>query len=506
MRQLKQTLSNNSMKKAFGMLSRLCFAALIGSLTLTAASCSSKDDEPTPSKENPEVIYKGNVAYSNGLVFNGNELGNGTQNFHLTGNVTLTKGTYLLKGWVYVDEGARLTIPAGTVIKGEKETMAALIVEPGGYCEMKGTAQEPIVMTSAQAPGQRRPGDWGGLIVCGKGLNNQGTQQIEGGPTTIHGGDAKNDNSGIYSYIRVEFAGYPFDTDKEINGVTFGSVGSGTQVDHIQVSYSNDDSFEWFGGSVNCSYLVAYKGWDDDFDTDNGFSGDVKYCLSVRDPRIADTSQSNGFESDNNASGAETTPFTSANFSNITLIGPMTAKNTGFANNSDYINAGNVFPDNGSKLGKYQAAVQIRRSSKLNISNMLAVGFPIGLIVDGEKGQSVAYAKAGDFQLINSIFSGMTVLGTDKNKEYEDYLYDYSTKTEDRSVVSFSHSFFLAGLGNKTMEESVLGLTDPAMTGQNYCPSTEISDGKGGYIGAFRNTSDNWLKGWTNFDPQNTVY
>ena len=212
-------------------------------LCLMAASCSSNEDAPKPQENNPEVTYKGNVAYSAGLVFNGNELGNGTQNFHLTGDVTLAKGTYLLKGWVYVDEGATLRIPAGTVIKGEKETMAALIIEPGGYCEMKGTVQEPIVMTSAQAPGQRRPGDWGGLIICGKGLNNQGTQQIEGGPTTIHGGDNNADNSGIYQYIRVEFAGYPFDTDKEINGITFGSVGSGTTVDHLQVSYSNAVSY-----------------------------------------------------------------------------------------------------------------------------------------------------------------------------------------------------------------------------------------------------------------------
>lgn len=434
-------------------------------LCLMAASCSSNEDAPKPQGNNPEVTYKGNVAYSDGLVFNGNELGNGTQNFHLTGDVTLAKGTYLLKGWVYVDEGATLRIPAGTVIKGEKETMAALIIEPGGYCEMKGTVQEPIVMTSAQAPGQRRPGDWGGLIICGKGLNNQGTQQIEGGPTTIHGGDNNADNSGIYQYIRVEFAGYPFDTDKEINGITFGSVGSGTTVDHMQVSYSNDDSFEWFGGAVNCKYLVAYRGWDDEFDTDNGFSGTVEYGLSIRDPRIADTSQSNGFESDNNASGAETTPFTSAKFRNITLIGPITAKNTDFTNTSDYITAGDVFPDNGSKLGKFQAAVQIRRSSKLNISNLLAVGYPIGLIVDGEKGQSVGYAKAGEFKLENSIFCGMSVLGTDKNKEYEDYFYDYPTKTEDRSIVSFSHSFFLSGLGNKTMEESLLGLSDPANAG-----------------------------------------
>ena len=212
------------MNKTTKLSGRSLIKAIACVLSLLAASCSSNDDEPQTQGNNPEVTYKGNVAYSNGLVFNGNELGNGTQNFHLTGEVSLEKGTYLLKGWVYVDDGAKLHIPAGTIIKGEKETMAALIIEPGGYCEMKGTAEEPIVMTSAQAPGQRRPGDWGGLIICGKGLNNQGTQQIEGGPTTIHGGNIKADNSGIYSYIRVEFAGYPFDTDKEINGVTFGWV------------------------------------------------------------------------------------------------------------------------------------------------------------------------------------------------------------------------------------------------------------------------------------------
>ena len=363
------------MKKEFKTIGK---CVLMGMALTLAASCSSdNNDGPDAPKTDPQVTYQGNVAFSTGILFNdGKDLGNGTQNFHFTGDVTLEKGTYNLKGWVYIDAGAKLRIPAGTVIKGDKQTMAALIVEPGGYVEMKGTAQQPIVMTSAQAPGQRRPGDWGGLIICGKAKNNQNTQQIEGGPTTIHGGNNDADNSGIYQYIRVEFAGYPFDTDKEINGVTFGSVGSGTTVDHIQVSYSNDDSFEWFGGSVNCNYLVAYKGWDDDFDTDNGFSGTVQYGLAIRDPRIADTSQSNGFESDNNASGAETAPFTSAHFKNITLVGPKTAKNNDFINNSSYITAGSMFPDNGSKLGLFQSAFQIRRSSKLNIENALAIGFP----------------------------------------------------------------------------------------------------------------------------------
>lgn len=495
--------------KKFGWIIMMCTAIAIGNVM---SSCS--DDTNGENGGNggngstdPEVTYDGTTAYSKGVLFNnGTELGNGDQHFVFTGDVTLEKGTYLLKGWVYVADGAKLRIPAGTIIKGDKQTMASLIIEPGGYVEMKGTKEAPIVMTSEEAPGQRRPGDWGGLIICGKAKNNQGTQQIEGGPRTIHGGSNDADNSGIFQYIRVEFAGYPFETDKEINGITFGSVGSGTTIAHLQVSYSNDDSFEWFGGAVNCKYLVAYKGWDDEFDTDNGFSGTVQYCLSIRDPRIADTSQSNGFESDNNGTGADIAPFTTATFKNVTFIGPMAAKNTDFQNTSEYITAGDMYPDNKSKLGLFQSAIQIRRSSKLSCENTLAVGYPIGLIVDGEKGNTVQYSKNGDFHLKNIIFAGMGVVGSDNNKKYEDYLYNRETGTYDESQVSYSHTFFKSEASNKVMTEAELGLTDPMNTGQNYCPATAIMGTDGNYIGAFRDTNDNWLEGWTNFDPQNTVY
>lgn len=497
-------------------------------LLLTAALASNNmlvscdDNGDDLQNDDPIVTVQGTESYSKGILFNkGTQLGNGDQHFIFTGDVTLPKGTYLLKGWVYVADGARLTIPAGTVIKGDKETKASLIVEPGGYVSMQGTPDAPIVMTSEQPAGSRKPGDWGGLIICGKAPNNNGklNQQIEGGPRTKHGGDVANDNSGIYQYIRVEFAGYPFNTDQEINGITFGSVGSGTTIDHIQVSYSNDDSYEWFGGTADCNYLVAYKGWDDDFDTDNGFSGNVEYCLSIRDPRLADTSQSNGFESDNDAKGSTNSPFTTAHFKHVTFVGPMTAKNLaagGFVNNSDYINGGDVYPNNGSKLGKFQSAMQIRRSSKLNVSNSLAIGYPIGLIIDGEKGNTPTYAKNGEFHLKDIIFAGMGIIGSDNNKYYKDELcigkhketidgkettvFDY-----DNTKVSFSNTFFFSE-GNQTRTEEELNLTDPSNVGQNYCPTSELSDGKGGYIGAFRNASDNWLEGWTNFDPQNTVY
>lgn len=150
--------------------------------------------------------------------------------------------------------------------------------------------------------------------------------------------------------------------------------------------------------------------------------------------------------------------------------------------------------------------MQIRRSSKLNAENVLAVGYPIGLIIDGEKGNTVKYAKNGEFSLKNVIFAGMGVIGSDKNKEYEDYLYDYVTGVADRTKVSYSHTFFFSEPTNKEMKEPDLNLADPKGTGQNYCPMVMLSDGNGGYVGAFRDTNDNWLDGWTNFDPQNTAY
>lgn len=143
--------------------------------------------------------------------------------------------------------------------------------------------------------------------------------------------------------------------------------------------------------------------------------------MSVRDPHIADQSQSNGFESDNCADGAAVAPYTTALFSNMTFVGPATKKNIseGFQNNSSYINAGGLYPNNNSKLGLFQAAMQIRRSSRLNCINSVAVGFPIGLIIDGDKGNTVESAKNGMLKLQNLIFAGMTALGSDNNKKYE---------------------------------------------------------------------------------------
>ena len=147
------------------------------------------------------------ILFSNGKEdANGIEIGNGDQEFVFTGKQTLKKGTYLLKGWVYIGNGAQLTIEPGTIIKGDKESKAAIIAERGGKLIAQGTADSPIIFTSEQAKGSRKPGDWGGLVLCGKAKNNQNEMQIEGGPRTKHGGTDDTDNSGVLSYVRIEFA------------------------------------------------------------------------------------------------------------------------------------------------------------------------------------------------------------------------------------------------------------------------------------------------------------
>ena len=506
-----------------------CLGILTAATLFTA--CSDDDNDST---QQPEAAYvwttDGGLKACDHLTFDadgkenaeGMQIGNGDAEFVFTGKQTLKRGTYTLKGWVYVADGAELTIEPGTVIKGDKQSKASLIVERGGKLMARGNATAPIVFTSAQQAGERRPGDWGGLILCGRALNNQAEMQIEGGPRTKHGGQDNADNSGVLSYVRIEFAGYPFNPDQEINGLTLGSVGSGTQIDHVQVSYSNDDSFEWFGGSVNCKYLVAYHGWDDDFDTDNGFSGNVQYGLAVRNARIADKSQSNGFESDNNASGSDATPFTTATFSNITFVGPDLQNGVKFENTTDFINAGDYNPNNGSALGRFQASMHIRRSSRLNVINCLAAGWPIGLILDGEKGDTPAQASKGGMRFHNNVMAQMGVLGTDANKVYDDVLYDAAGQSViDEKQSSFSSTFFRTeSLHNQYFDTAAaLALADGSGVGSAFMPqvgspalSAASFDGetsswfdKVNYAGAF-NAGDNWMQGWTNFDPQHTAY
>lgn len=354
-----------------------------------------------------------------------------TKSGEITTSETWTaSNVYKIEGFLYVRSGATLTIEPGTIVRGDKSSKGTLIIERGAQINAVGTAASPIVFTSNEAAGSRDYGDWGGIIICGKAAINVpgGEAQIEGGSTSYYGGAASPDdadNSGTLSYTRIEFPGIPFVTDKEINGLTLGGVGSGTTIDHIQIYRSGDDAFEWFGGTVNAKYLVSSFTWDDDFDTDYGFSGMVQFAVALRDSSIADPgSGSNGFESDNDGSGSTNTPATDPIFSNVSMFGPKVHPSTTINTN-------------------YKRAMHLRRNTQIDIYNSFFAGYKDGLFVDG----SAARQNLADNKLL---LYGVTLAYCSGNYFPDDTL----------SVV---HNYFLnASRNNDTLtDHALLQITDP---------------------------------------------
>ena len=414
----------------------------------------------------------------------------------ITTNTSWTNDNiYLLQGFVYVKGGATLTIQEGTLIKGDKVSKGTLIITSTGKINAAGTNCNPIVFTSNQDVDSREPGDWGGVIILGNAPINlkdsatgtpiRGT--IEGGIDNTagdgkYGGSDANDNSGTFQYVRIEYPGIAFLPNNEINGLTMGGVGAGTTIDHIQVSYSGDDSYEWFGGTVNCKYLVALGGTDDDFDTDFGFSGKCQFLLGVRDSSYYDAAgASNGFESDNDATGTTHTPFTSAVFSNVTLVGPKNTLTTPVAS-------------------YFKRGMHIRRNSNISVYNTVVMGWPIGEFIEGTLSQTNFSTGTADIK--NNTWAGCNV----NHAALFDSTFVPSVGNNN-SFLSTASAAMLTDPFNLTNVNPLPLTGSPVLTGASYTASNLSSsffDKTGTYRGAFGTT--NWMTCWTNFNPQASLY
>ena len=205
----------------------------------------------------------------------------------ITADLTLDADTlYVLQGYVKVTNGAELTIPAGTKIVGDFETKgSSLWILPGSKINANGTAAAPIVFTSEQPEGSRKPGDWGGLIIIGNGVSNRSGAISTEGPTGVSevysGGTDNNDDSGTLRYVRIEFAGYDVTgTGQELNALSSYAVGNGTTYEYIQTLAGLDDSFEWWGGAVDGRYLMSLESGDDHFDWSEGYRGRNQFLIA----------------------------------------------------------------------------------------------------------------------------------------------------------------------------------------------------------------------------------
>lgn len=389
----------------------------------------------------------------------------------ITSNTTWS-GVICLQNKVYVKNGATLTIQPGTVIRGDKSTQGTLIITRGSKINAAGTASQPIVFTTNEDIGNRFEGDWGGLVVLGAARNNQpgGVANIEGiAPTTDteFGGSNDADNSGVLQYIRIEFAGIALQPNKEINGITFGSVGSATTVDHIQVSQSGDDSFEWFGGTVDCKYLIAYRGLDDDFDTDFGYRGRVQFGLIIRDKDLSDAAgDSNAFESDNDATGSVAQPLTKAIFSNITIVGPK-------GNGSIALPVGE----------KFEKSFRLRRNTSLSVFNSISTGWEKGLSIEGTSAEDNFTGDSAFFanNILAGYGTGVKVVTASMSFYNNFFGSENNDSTSTVSAVNWVNLFTALG----STPDARLNASSVAATGASFTNTVFV----GGFVGVKENNS-----------------
>ena len=313
------------------------------------AACSNDDDGGNGCGNNPTA--PGCLPAGEGLIEG-----------DITASRTLySDTTYTLRGFVHVAQGATLTIQPGTVIKGDFAVPgSSLFILRGARIVAQGTADNPIVFTSSQPEGSRLPGDWGGLILVGNAsANRAGDIAVEGTGTytvgndpgqnylvnyiTTGGNTADADDSGSLSYVRVEYAGFAPSQNNELNAFTFAAVGSGTQLSYLQALAGLDDSFEFFGGTVDANHLVSYEAGDDHFDMSEGYRGRLQYLIAMQTTQFAQrpgvgspSSDPQGIENDGCngggcTNGFDSGPFTTPVVANFTLIGTGDLASTGSA-------------------------------------------------------------------------------------------------------------------------------------------------------------------------------
>lgn len=472
--------------------SRVAWLSMLAATSLVVA-CGDDAQEDKPGGTTASTTTSGNGGDGTGATGNG---GNGTGGqgtggtaptscstdakpleeitANITANTTLTADKdWLLKGIIQVKSGATLTIEPCTVVRGDKATLATLVIEPGAKIMAEGEADKPIVFTSLAEPGDRAAGDWGGLILLGRAPINQmgGTANVEGitGEGTSYGGNDPNDNSGVLKYVRIEFSGVLLSPDNEVNGLTMAGVGSKTTIDYVMVHDTLDDCFEFFGGTVNAKHLVCANNGDDGFDWDNGYKGRLQFIALQQDPNVAD--DTNGFEGDNDAAGSANTPTSEPTIYNATLCGK------------------NVDVD------KSQFGMLLRRSTKAHIFNTVASGFEAGVDIRD---------PLTSVEIKNSIFFGNLAANVAYNEDGSD------TGVHKDDDAGLDEVAFITDAANKNSEIDPK-ITDCFGATPNFTPMATLStdaatppddgffDATASHVGAFK-AGENWAFGaWVDY-------
>jgi hypothetical protein len=377
---------------------------------------------------------------------------------------------YVLRGAVFIRQGATLSIQAGTRIIGEAGSVGTLIVDRGGRLNAIGTREQPIVFTSDQPIGSRNRGDWGGIIINGRApLNIPGGEGVGEGDTGVYGGDDPNDDSGSLRYVRVEYGGVEFSPDNELNGIAFQAVGRGGTYEYIQAHMARDDGMEWFGGTADIKHAVVSNAADDSFDWTFGWVGRAQFIAVTQRGDDAD----NGIEADNNEFNNNLLPRANPQIYNLTLCGD---------------------PDRNEGPESPRAAI-LRRGTAFTIRNFLITGFKLtGVQVDG----------AATFEQVNNGTSQLS----------HGVIWNIPTPLHSATAPFVANGRFPNVRTNVDPGLSTVGCAaheapnfQPAsvatLAGGQLAPAIPPNDGffeVTTYIGAVAPApEDDWTQGWTNF-------
>ncbi len=421
---------------------------------------------------------------------------------HITGNRTLTADTvYTLSGYVKVMNGATLTIEAGTKIVGDTTKLgSSLWILRGAKIMAVGTADKPIVFTSARSPGNRAPGDWGGIIIIGNGIiNRQVGSILTEGPDSVSenyaGGTDNNDSSGQLKYVRVEFAGFDVSNGggQELNSISNYAVGGGTHFEYVEVLAGLDDGFESWGGAWQGRYLISYESGDDHYDWTEGFRGKWQYIVALQTQKLTPragagtfSSDPRGFEADgceNNKSGCTTyesaQPWSNPTIANFTIVG--TGQLGGF-------------PTDGN-------AIVLRRGTAGWLQNGIIARFKgIGIDIRDEWTDSL---------MVRDSLGIKNVILAENGKNYDDSLSATTygqrfrfTSSSHREVATAAELFAANGLNTTSLDFTPCSGCAPTTGGGNL-PDRVRSSFFGGtmdntsFVGAVNPTGPKWWAGWS---------
>ena len=428
-----------------------------------------------------------------------------------------SNNTYILDGLVFVNSGDTLNIEAGTVIKGkpgQTTDASALVVARGGYINAAGTPTAPIIMTAEQDNVENpfdipagTKGLWGGLIILGNaGLNSTpGESAIEGIPTTeprgLYGAiDTNNDsipdswddtdNSGILSYISIRYGGTDIGAGNEINGMTFGGVGSGTLVDHIEVVFNKDDGYEFFGGTVQTKYLISAFCGDDCFDYDEGFRGKGQFWFAIQ----ADSTGDRGGEHDGGTSPETGTPLATPHIYNATYIGRGESEGTRtitFRDNAGGEYHNSIFVDFGKGidieiLGSSEDSYTRFENGELKLENNIFWD------IAGNNADAIFTITAAKYTGISAADSTMEVDAA--KAAVQNYFGTAGNEASDPLIASISRTDQVMMLDPRPSDQG------PAYQNLGAYPANDDFFTEVSYKGAFSNSTQFWPSGWTLLD------